>query len=131
MTLEEFKRIWYMEYIHRMLGRTIGAAFFLPATYFWYKKWFAKPMKIRTILLGSLLLGQGLLGWYMVKSGLDEKITDNYAEPQVSHYRLAAHLGTAFVFYSLLLWNGLAHLYPPNPVITNITNCGLVYFITH
>ena len=116
MTLEEFKKIWYMEYVHRMLGRTIGAVFFVPAAFFWYKNWFAKSMKIRTVLLGALLIGQGLMGWYMVKSGLDEKITDNYAEPRVSHYRLASHLGLAFVFYSLLLWNGLAHLYPPNPV---------------
>ena len=101
-----------------MLGRTIGAVFLLPAAFFWYKKWFAKSMKIRTVLMGALLLGQGLMGWYMVKSGLDEKITDNYAEPRVSHYRLASHLIMAFVLYSLLLQNGLAHLYPPNPVIS-------------
>lgn len=52
----------------------------------------------------------------MVKSGLDEKAVQNYAAPQVSHYRLTAHLGTAFVFYSLLLWSGLSHLIPPLPV---------------
>ena len=119
MTLAEFKRIWYMEYVHRMLGRTIGAVFFLPAAFFWYKNWFAKSMKIKAVLLGTLLVGQGLMGWYMVKSGLDEKITDNYAEPRVSHYRLASHLVLGFVFYALLLGNGLAHLYPPNPVIAS------------
>lgn len=125
MTLEEFKRIWYMEYTHRMLGRTIGAAFLLPATFFWYKGWFSKSMKIRVVLMSALLFGQGLMGWYMVKSGLDEKITDRYAEPRVSHYRLAAHLVMAFVFYGLLLGNGLAHLYPPNPVILLFDTAGV------
>lgn len=112
ITLEEFKWIWNMEYIHRTLGRTIGAIYFIPATIFWYKKWFNKSMKKRVILFGGLLAFQGLLGWYMVKSGLEHK--DEYIrQPKVSHYRLAAHLGTAFAFYSLLLWSGLTHLLPP------------------
>lgn len=52
----------------------------------------------------------------MVKSGLDEKTAQKYNDPRVSHYRLAAHLGTAFIFYSLLLWSGLSHLLPPTQV---------------
>lgn len=55
---------------------------------------------------------KGLLGWHMVKSGLEEQ-TQYQRDPKVSHYRLAAHLGTAFAFYSLLLWSGLTHLLPP------------------
>lgn len=59
-----------------------------------------------------MLIMKGLLGWYMVKSGLEEK-AEYKRDPRVSHYRLAAHLGTAFIFYSLLLWSGLNHLLPP------------------
>lgn len=58
MTLEEFKWIWHMEYGHRMWGRAVGAAFLLPAIYFWKKKWFIGPMKTRVIIFGSLILGQ-------------------------------------------------------------------------
>lgn len=71
-------------------------------------------MKKRTLIFGALLGFQGLLGWYMVKSGLEEK-QEYQREPRVSHYRLAAHLETAFVFYSLLLWSSLTHLLPPQP----------------
>jgi cytochrome c oxidase assembly protein subunit 15 len=112
ITLEEFKWIWNMEYIHRSLGRAIGAVYFIPAALFWYKKWFTKAMKPRVVMFGALLAFQGLLGWHMVKSGLEEQ-TQYQRDPKVSHYRLAAHLGTAFAFYSLLLWSGLTHLLPP------------------
>lgn len=116
MTLDEFKSIWWMEYTHRMLGRTIGAVFALPAALFWSRGWFVHAMKKRVIAFGGLLLFQGLLGWYMVKSGLEKETAEKYADPRVSHYRLAAHLGTAFVFYSLLLWSALAHIMPPQQV---------------
>lgn len=58
MTLKEFKRIWYMEYAHRTLGRSIGALYFLPAALFWYKKYFTKAMKKRVIAFGLLLGAQ-------------------------------------------------------------------------
>ncbi|CAG2118280.1 unnamed protein product [Medioppia subpectinata] len=119
MTIEEFKWIWYMEYIHRSLGRVIGAVYVIPATIFWYKGWFAKAMKPRVLIFGALLGFQGLLGWLMVKSGLEEK-TEYQRDPKVSHYRLAAHLGTAFVFYSLLLWSGLTHLLPPSQIENSV-----------
>lgn len=115
MTLDEFKWIWYMEYIHRMLGRTVGAIYFLPAVYFWYKGWFNKGMKIRAVAFGSLILFQGLLGWYMVKSGLEDK-PESDSVPRVSQYRLAAHLGTAFILYTLMLWSGFNHILPPQQV---------------
>lgn len=118
MSLEEFKKIWWMEFIHRSLGRTIGLFFLLPATYFWYRKWFVPSMKKRVVILGGLLLTQGLLGWWMVKSGLEEETAKKYANPRVSHYRLAIHLGTAFLFYSGLLWTGLSHMLTPEVVQT-------------
>lgn len=113
MTIGEFKKIWWMEYIHRMMGRTVGAVFLIPATIFWYKKWFVKSMKVRVPIFGALLLAQGLLGWYMVKSGLEGSTAERYSDPRVSHYRLAAHLGTALIFYSLLLTTAFSHVLPP------------------
>lgn len=71
-------------------------------------------MKIRSVIFGSLLGFQGFLGWYMVKSGLEDKEVFSH-EPRVSHYRLASHLGTAMVFYSLLFWSGLTNMFPNNP----------------
>lgn len=113
MTIEEFKRIWWMEYAHRMMGRTVGAAFLIPAAFFWYKGWFVRTMRVRVPLIGALILTQGLIGWWMVKSGLTEETAQKYNEPQVSHYRLATHLSTAFLLYSVLVWSALSHLLPP------------------
>lgn len=121
MSMEEFKKIWWMEYIHRMMGRTTGAVFLIPASIFWYKKWFVRSMKPRVIAFGCLLLTQGLLGWYMVKSGLEDSTAERYNDPRVSHYRLAAHLGTAFIFYSLLLTTAFSHLLPPFQTMYPIT----------
>lgn len=58
ITLQEFKWIWYMEYVHRMWGRATGAVFLLPAIYFWSKGWFLKPMKIRVTAFGTLIAVQ-------------------------------------------------------------------------
>lgn len=58
MTLDEFKRIWWVEYTHRMLGRSIGAVYLLPAIYFWSKGWFVNTMKKRVVAMGGLLLFQ-------------------------------------------------------------------------
>lgn len=58
MTLNEFKTIFYMEYYHRMYGRFVGLAFYIPAGYFWYKGFFSKGMKTRAVIFGSLILGQ-------------------------------------------------------------------------
>ncbi|KAK4883514.1 hypothetical protein RN001_006833 [Aquatica leii] len=118
MTLSEFKWIWHMEYGHRMWGRAIGAVFLLPATYLWIKGAFAKPMKIRVFAFGSLILAQGLMGWYMVRSGLENKFEGESDVVRVSQYRLASHLGLAFVLYSLLLWSSLDHLLPAQTLST-------------
>ncbi|XP_064599901.1 heme A synthase COX15-like isoform X2 [Liolophura sinensis] len=113
ITLSDFKFIYYMEYAHRMWGRMVGVAFLLPAAYFLKKGWIAKAMKARLGIMAGLLGFQGFLGWYMVKSGLQEKPGPNDV-PRVSQYRLAAHLGSAFLLYTLFVWSGLTHLLPPN-----------------
>jgi cytochrome c oxidase assembly protein subunit 15 len=112
MSLSDFKFIYYMEYAHRMWGRAIGLAFLIPAAVFWKKGFFNGTMKKRIVALSSLLGFQGFLGWYMVKSGLNEpkKSTDI---PRVSHYRLAAHLGSAFLLYTGMLWSSLECIFKP------------------
>eukprot|EP00069_Balaena_mysticetus_P022053 bmy_14139T0 len=111
MTLAEFKFIWYMEYSHRMWGRLVGLAYILPAVYFWRKGWLTHGLKGRVLALCGLVCFQGLLGWYMVKSGLEEK-PDSHDIPRVSQYRLAAHLGSALVLYCASLWTSLSLLLP-------------------
>ncbi|XP_037067881.1 cytochrome c oxidase assembly protein COX15 homolog [Pollicipes pollicipes] len=117
ISMSDFKFIWLMEYGHRMWGRLIGATFALPAVYFWYKGYFTKAMRRRVPVFGSLILLQGLMGWYMVKSGLDHKNFEGPSDvPRVSQYRLAAHLGAALVLATLFLYNGLDHLLPAQKV---------------
>jgi len=110
MSLTEFQGIFWWEYFHRLLGRAIGLVFALPLIYFWLKKQIAAPFALK--LLGIFLLGglQGLMGWYMVKSGLVD-------DPRVSPYRLGAHLGLAFVIYALLLRAALRAI-DPRPALS-------------
>merc|ERR1719385_463899 len=113
ITLNEFKFIWYMEYGHRMWGRSIGAFFYIPAIAFWASGKLTPALKKRVLVAGTLLGCQGLLGWYMVKSGLDH---NNFLGPcdvpRVSQYRLAAHLSSAVVLYSFLFWSAKSVLRP-------------------
>lgn len=101
MSLGEFKNIFYWEWGHRLLGRLIGLAFALPLGFFWVKGYIPSAYKSRLLIL--LLLGgaQGLLGWYMVKSGLVDM-------PSVSHYRLVAHLSLALLLFSAVFWIALS-----------------------
>ena len=101
MGLEDFKQIFFWEWFHRVLGRLIGLVFALPLLYFAITKKIPKGYGLK--FTGLLILGglQGLMGWYMVKSGLID-------QPYVSHYRLAAHLSLAFLVFSLLLWCALS-----------------------
>lgn len=103
MTLEGFKNIFWLEYIHRLLGRIIGLAFALPFLWFWLRR--AIPVGMKRHLITMFLLGgaQGALGWFMVASGLVD-------HPDVSHYRLTTHLGLAFFIFAYLLWGGLSLL---------------------
>ncbi len=111
MSLEEFKDIFRLEYIHRLLGRLTGIVFFLPFIWFLFRRKLDRPLKIK--LTGIFILGamQGVMGWYMVKSGLVDR-------PDVSHYRLVAHLLLAVVIYSAMfllalgLWQGSADKHP-------------------
>uniref|UniRef100_A0A182TEF2 Cytochrome c oxidase assembly protein COX15 n=1 Tax=Anopheles melas TaxID=34690 RepID=A0A182TEF2_9DIPT len=120
ITMQEFKLIWYMEYGHRMWGRAIGAFYSIPALYFWSKGYFNKAMKIRVLAFGALIGAQGLMGWYMVKSGLEDRFHEKSDVPRVSQYRLASHLGFAFVLYSLFLWSALDKLLPAQKLVGQI-----------
>lgn len=97
MSLEEFKGIFWLEYFHRLMGRAIGILFLLPLVYFAVKKQINKQTAVK--FGGIFLLGvvQGAIGWYMVSSGFNDR-TD------VSQYRLALHLGAAFLIFLLLYW---------------------------
>ena len=97
MSVSEFKSIFMYEYLHRVLGRLIGVIFLVPFLFFYFSgriKTGLTPKLVVMFILGGC---QGLLGWYMVKSGL----VDN---PRVSQYRLTAHLGAAVVIYAYILW---------------------------
>ncbi len=97
MNLEAFKTIYWWEWAHRFLGRFIGVAFFVPFMFFWLRGALPAPLKPRLVLLFLLGGAQGALGWYMVQSGLVERV-------DVSQYRLTAHLGLAVVIYGAILW---------------------------
>ncbi len=97
MSLAAFKSIYWWEWTHRFLGRFIGAAFLLPFLTFWLTGRIGRPLMPK--LLGIFVLGglQGGLGWYMVMSGLVDRV-------DVSQYRLAAHLSLAVLIYGAVLW---------------------------
>lgn len=105
MTMAEFQKIYWFEYSHRMLGRLIGLAFAIPLLWFLLRRRIDARLLAKLIVL--LVLGgtQGLVGWWMVKSGLVD-------HPDVSHYRLATHLGLAAILLMALLWVGLDQLRP-------------------
>ena len=110
MTLSEFKSIYYMEWTHRLWGRFVGISFILPAVYFIARRKVSIQMAKRITGIGALIGFQGVLGWWMVKSGLKDDLFAPGSHPRVSQYRLVAHLGTAFACYSAMLWNGLSIL---------------------
>ena len=109
MSLSEFQSIFWLEFLHRLWGRIIGVAFFVPFVFFFVRGWVSRalaPKLVLAFILGGL---QGVLGWYMVKSGLVN-------EPDVSQYRLTAHLGAAIIIYGYMFWVALGLLNPdPHP----------------
>jgi len=105
MDVHDFKGIFWLEFLHRLLGRTIGIVFLLPLLFFVWKGYIQRrefPKYTLMFVLGGM---QGVLGWYMVKSGL----VDN---PNVSQYRLTAHLIAAFLIYAYIFWVALSLLFP-------------------
>ena len=122
ISLTEFKGIFFWEWLHRVIGRAIGLVFIIPFLYFIITRQLDKSTIKKTIIL--LILGsfQGFLGWYMVKSGLVDR-------PDVSHYRLAAHLTTAFVTFAFTLWVALDLIFPIKQTINktyrNLIRIGL------
>lgn len=104
MGLSEFKNIFWWEWSHRMTGRLIGFVFFAGFVYFIATKQFTKKLLVRSIILLCVGALQGLVGWWMVKSGLVKN-------PNVSHYRLAAHLITALTAFAFTFWVALEIIY--------------------
>jgi cytochrome c oxidase assembly protein subunit 15 len=106
ISLASFQFIYFMEYAHRLLGRLMGLWFMLPLLYFWKRNQLS--FKLKKVAMIALMLGlaQGIMGWYMVKSGLVN-------DPSVSHYRLTAHLGLAIALYGLLFWTAVELMCAP------------------
>ncbi|MCZ6593376.1 MAG: COX15/CtaA family protein [Bacteroidetes bacterium] len=104
-SLQDFKDIFFWEWLHRVIGRFIGVVFIIPFLYFLFRKQLSRSTIKKCIILLCLGGFQGFLGWYMVKSGLIDR-------PDVSHYRLAIHLTAAFVAFAYTLWVALDIWYP-------------------
>ena len=104
-TLSEFKSIFFWEYLHRMIGRLLGLVFIIPFIYFLVKKKLNKKLISQSLVLFTMGAMQGGIGWWMVKSGLVNN-------PDVSHFRLAIHLITAFLTCSFAFWVALPLIYP-------------------
>lgn len=105
MSVADFKGIFWLEYLHRLLGRLIGLAFLVPFVYFLWRGYIARrelPKYALMFVLGGL---QGALGWYMVMSGLVE-------DPRVSQYRLTTHLAAAFLIYAYIFWVAMSLVTP-------------------
>lgn len=100
MEVDDFKSIYWFEFAHRLLGRTIGTVFLLPFLFFLWRGWLRRPLIPKLVIMFVLGGLQGALGWYMVASGL----VDN---PHVSQYRLTAHLVAAFIIYGYIFWVAL------------------------
>ena len=115
MTLNDFKVIYYWEYIHRVLGRILGLLFLIPFIYIYFKKVLNNNYNWNFFVLFLLILLQGTVGWYMVKSGLVENTT-------VSHYRLAIHLNLALILFSAIFWYLLNIKNKKNKIFFNFNN---------
>ena len=105
MKVDDFKTIFWLEYIHRVWGRLIGVVFLVPFLWFWLRRRLRPGLMPKLVFMFILGGAQGLMGWYMVKSGLVDR-------PDVSQYRLAAHLALAFVITGYMLWVVLGLLFP-------------------
>ncbi len=100
MTLDGFRHIYFWEYLHRLLARAIGTLLGLVLLVFWWRRWIPAGYGARVLLILGLGALQGVVGWWMVASGLEERT-------EVSHVRLAVHLMTAMLIYGVLIWTAL------------------------
>jgi cytochrome c oxidase assembly protein subunit 15 len=124
MTLDEFKFIFFWEYGHRMMGRMLGVAFTGPLIYFAARGMIPRHLYPRMALLFGLGGSQGLIGWWMVKSGLGKDVLEGNKEIRVSPYRLATHLSMAFTTYGTLLWTALEILKPTPQTLEGVMTKG-------
>ncbi|CAD5222961.1 unnamed protein product [Bursaphelenchus okinawaensis] len=111
LPLHEFKSMWMMAYLHRLLSHLLAIVFFVPCAYFWYKGKFNSKAKKLMIACGVLLALQAVVGWFVVKSGLESDATGT--TKLICPYRLALHLLLGFFLYMLLLLPAFAHLFKP------------------
>jgi len=102
MTLSEFRAIFWWEWAHRLLGRLIGVIFLLPLLFFLWRGWIERGLRKRLLAIFALGALQGAVGWWMVASGLADRI-------EVSEYRLATHLVLACLIYTAVVWTAVAH----------------------
>ena len=112
MTLQEFKVIYFWEWFHRAFARLIGATYLIPLLLLLYYKKIEKKYYINVISIGFLLFAQAVIGWYMVKSGLSERV-------DVSQYRLALHLTMAFIILGLTFYTLVSYLFENNLISNN------------
>ena len=117
MDLDGFKQIFLFEYLHRVLGRLIGLMYLVPLVVFAFRKMITPQLLPTLIVLLILGAAQGLLGWYMVKSGLVDR-------PSVSQYRLTAHLGVAVAIYALMIWLVLRVSAGLSPALRHVSGWG-------
>jgi cytochrome c oxidase assembly protein subunit 15 len=122
MILDEFKVIFYWEYYHRVLARLIGIFFLIPLIFFLFTKKIKKRYINVCFVVSILIIFQGIIGWYMVKSGLVNDIT-------VSHYRLSVHLTTAFLIISSIFWLIKNIVSNNDKSFFNLTNNNLPFLI--
>ncbi|HMV10535.1 MAG TPA: COX15/CtaA family protein [Cyclobacteriaceae bacterium] len=108
--VEDFKRIFWWEYIHRLLGRIVGLAFIIPFAVIVTRKHVPRWLKVRLVVILFAGICQGIMGWLMVKSGLVDM-------PHVNHFRLALHLSFAFGLIALILWLIFDLEHPPGPAL--------------
>ncbi|EPY52612.1 type I ferredoxin Etp1/cytochrome oxidase cofactor Cox15 [Schizosaccharomyces cryophilus OY26] len=106
MTVDEFKHIFFWEWFHRVLGRGIGLLIAVPSFYMLARGKYSPWLKRRLVGLTGLVGLQGVIGWWMVKSGLSKQLFEDGSHPRVSHYRLATHLAAAVALYVGLIWTG-------------------------
>lgn len=114
-SLNEFKSIFWWEFIHRNLGRFIGLVFFIPFVLFLFQKRINKKLITNSIIILFLGAFQGILGWYMVRSGLVDK-------PHVSHFRLAAHFSTALFTMLYIFWVAISIIHPTKTKLPTLNN---------